>query len=110
MVRLLRPTFSLLQEFVIHSPDFEAAKFWIGNMGKTATHAVVFAQLYTPGGQCHGLHPFIVQVGCQGATSEERWQASPQGTPGSVWRPFHHSCGRGRACGTGESRPRTLTV
>nr|XP_025146338.1 peroxisomal acyl-coenzyme A oxidase 3 isoform X3 [Bubalus bubalis] len=50
------------QEFIIHSPDFEAAKFWVGNMGKTATHAVVFAQLYTPGGQCHGLHPFLVQI------------------------------------------------
>ena len=52
-----------MQEIIIHSPDFEAAKFWVGNMGKTATHAVVFAQLYTPGGQCHGLHPFVVQVG-----------------------------------------------
>uniref|UniRef100_A0A8C7NYB7 Acyl-coenzyme A oxidase n=1 Tax=Oncorhynchus mykiss TaxID=8022 RepID=A0A8C7NYB7_ONCMY len=50
------------QEFVIHSPDFEAAKFWVGNLGKTATHAVVFAQLYTPDGACHGLHSFIVQV------------------------------------------------
>ncbi|KAM5341093.1 peroxisomal acyl-coenzyme A oxidase 3 [Glossophaga mutica] len=50
------------EEFVLHSPDFEAAKFWIGNMGKTATHAVVFAQLYTPGGQCHGLHSFVVQI------------------------------------------------
>lgn len=50
------------EEFIIHSPDFEAAKFLIGNMGKTATHAVVFAQLYTPGGQCHGLHPFVVQI------------------------------------------------
>uniref|UniRef100_A0A8D1WHL7 Acyl-coenzyme A oxidase n=1 Tax=Sus scrofa TaxID=9823 RepID=A0A8D1WHL7_PIG len=51
-----------LLEFIIHSPDFEAAKFWVGNMGKVATHAVVFAQLYTPGGQCHGIHPFIVQI------------------------------------------------
>nr|XP_045017379.1 peroxisomal acyl-coenzyme A oxidase 3 isoform X3 [Jaculus jaculus] len=50
------------EEFIIHSPDFEAAKCWVGNMGKTATHAVVFAQLYTPGGQCHGLHPFLVQI------------------------------------------------
>ncbi|XP_070256211.1 peroxisomal acyl-coenzyme A oxidase 3 isoform X2 [Myotis yumanensis] len=50
------------EEFIIHSPDFEAAKFWVGNMGKTATHAVVFAQLYVPGGQCHGLHPFLVQI------------------------------------------------
>uniref|UniRef100_A0A9J8ATG2 Acyl-coenzyme A oxidase n=1 Tax=Cyprinus carpio carpio TaxID=630221 RepID=A0A9J8ATG2_CYPCA len=51
-----------LSEFVISSPDFEAAKFWVGNLGKTATHSVVFAQLYTPDGQCHGLHSFIVQV------------------------------------------------
>uniref|UniRef100_A0A667ZVK8 Acyl-coenzyme A oxidase n=1 Tax=Myripristis murdjan TaxID=586833 RepID=A0A667ZVK8_9TELE len=50
------------QEFVINSPDFEAAKFWVGNLGKMATHAVVFAQLYTPDGVCHGLHSFVVQV------------------------------------------------
>ncbi|XP_069374451.1 peroxisomal acyl-coenzyme A oxidase 3 isoform X2 [Paralichthys olivaceus] len=50
------------QEFVINSPDFEAAKFWVGNLGKTATHAVVFAQLYTPDQVCHGLHSFIVPV------------------------------------------------
>ncbi|KAL8182768.1 UNVERIFIED_CONTAM: hypothetical protein K2H54_000641, partial [Gekko kuhli] len=49
------------QEFVIHSPDFEAAKFWIGNLGKNATHAVVYAQLHTSDGQCHGLHSFVVQ-------------------------------------------------
>lgn len=51
-----------LQEFVINSPDFEAAKFWIGNLGKTATHAVVYAQLYTPDKACHGLHSFVVPV------------------------------------------------
>ncbi|KAJ8416463.1 hypothetical protein AAFF_G00357510 [Aldrovandia affinis] len=50
------------QEFIINSPDIEAAKFWVGNLGKTATHSVVFAQLYTPDGHCHGLHSFIVQV------------------------------------------------
>uniref|UniRef100_A0A8C6TAA0 Acyl-coenzyme A oxidase n=1 Tax=Neogobius melanostomus TaxID=47308 RepID=A0A8C6TAA0_9GOBI len=50
------------QEFVINSPDFEAAKFWVGNLGKTATHAIVFAQLYTPDQVCHGLHSFIVPV------------------------------------------------
>ncbi|XP_068044685.1 peroxisomal acyl-coenzyme A oxidase 3 isoform X2 [Anomalospiza imberbis] len=50
------------QEFVINTPDFEAAKFCVGNMGKHATHAVLFAQLYTPDGQCQGLHSFIVQI------------------------------------------------
>uniref|UniRef100_A0A8C3AQ70 Acyl-coenzyme A oxidase n=1 Tax=Cyclopterus lumpus TaxID=8103 RepID=A0A8C3AQ70_CYCLU len=50
------------QEFVITSPDFEAAKFWVGNLGKTATHAMVFAQLYTLDQVCHGLHSFIVPV------------------------------------------------
>ncbi|XP_061921735.1 peroxisomal acyl-coenzyme A oxidase 3-like isoform X1 [Entelurus aequoreus] len=50
------------QEFVINSPDFEAAKFWVGNLGKTATHALVFAQLYTADGACHGLHTFVVPV------------------------------------------------
>ncbi|XP_053921487.1 peroxisomal acyl-coenzyme A oxidase 3 isoform X4 [Cuculus canorus] len=50
------------QEFIINTPDFEAAKFWVGNMGKHATHAVVYAQLYTPDGQCQGLHSFVVQI------------------------------------------------
>ncbi|XP_053560151.1 peroxisomal acyl-coenzyme A oxidase 3 [Bombina bombina] len=50
------------KEFVLNSPDFEAAKFWVGNMGKTATHAVVYAQLHTSDGQCHGLHSFVVQI------------------------------------------------
>lgn len=30
--------------------------------GKTATHAIVFAQLITPDQQNHGLHTFIVPV------------------------------------------------
>lgn len=31
-------------------------------MGKTATHAVVYAQLYTADGNCHGLHSFVVPI------------------------------------------------
>ncbi|XP_013771298.1 peroxisomal acyl-coenzyme A oxidase 3 [Pundamilia nyererei] len=53
---------SISLEFVINSPDFEAAKFWVGNLGKTATHAVVYAQLYTPDQVCHGLHSFVVPL------------------------------------------------
>ena len=30
-------------------------------MGKTSTHAVVMAQMYTQG-KCQGIHPFIVQL------------------------------------------------
>ncbi len=30
--------------------------------GKTATHAYIMAQLYTPDGECHGLHGFVVPI------------------------------------------------
>ncbi|GAB0096028.1 Acyl-coenzyme A oxidase [Sergentomyia squamirostris] len=50
------------QEFIINTPDFEAAKCWVGNLGKTATTAIVFANLLTPDGQNHGLHGFLVPI------------------------------------------------
>ncbi|KAI1625631.1 acyl-CoA dehydrogenase/oxidase C-terminal [Exophiala viscosa] len=58
------------QHFILHSPHLTASKWWNGTLGRTATHAVVIAQLLLPAEsgktdvkhQSHGPHPFIVQV------------------------------------------------
>ncbi|XP_058450516.1 peroxisomal acyl-coenzyme A oxidase 3 [Malaya genurostris] len=50
------------QEFIINTPDFEAAKCWVGNLGKTASIALLFAILYTSDGQNHGLQGFLVPI------------------------------------------------
>ncbi|XP_016946144.1 peroxisomal acyl-coenzyme A oxidase 3 isoform X7 [Drosophila biarmipes] len=50
------------QEFIIHTPDFEAAKCWVGNLGKTCTHAIVYAQLYVPDDEHQGLEAFLVPI------------------------------------------------
>ncbi|XP_039308037.1 peroxisomal acyl-coenzyme A oxidase 3-like [Solenopsis invicta] len=50
------------KSFIFHTPDFEAAKCWVGGLGKCATHAIVFAQLITPDGVNRGLHVFIVPI------------------------------------------------
>ncbi|XP_040263583.1 peroxisomal acyl-coenzyme A oxidase 2-like [Bufo bufo] len=49
------------QEFIIDTPQITATKWWPGDLGKTSTHAVVLAQLYSNGNK-YGMHPFIVQV------------------------------------------------
>ncbi|XP_077301266.1 acyl-CoA oxidase 3 isoform X2 [Arctopsyche grandis] len=52
------------KQFVMNSPNFEAAKCWVGNLGQSATHAVVYAKLITSDGKDQGLHPFIIPVRC----------------------------------------------
>ncbi len=47
--------------FFINSPNVTSAKVWIGSAGKTATHAVVYAQLIVDK-KNHGLNAFIVQL------------------------------------------------
>lgn len=49
------------QEFVIHSPTMTATKWWPGELGRSVTHAIVFAQLICSGAQ-HGMHAFMVPI------------------------------------------------
>jgi acyl-CoA oxidase len=49
------------QEFIIHSPDYLATKWWIGLVGQTANHAILMARLIL-NEKDYGLHAFIVQV------------------------------------------------
>ncbi|XP_044730843.1 peroxisomal acyl-coenzyme A oxidase 3-like [Chrysoperla carnea] len=53
------------EEFILNTPDFEAAKCWVGSLGKTATHSTVYAKLITPDGINHGLHVFVVPIRSQ---------------------------------------------
>jgi acyl-CoA oxidase len=55
------------KEFIIHSPYLTASKWWNGTMGRTATHAIVVAQLLLPEAgtskyKSYGPQPFIVQI------------------------------------------------
>ncbi|KAI5121476.1 hypothetical protein M0805_003932 [Coniferiporia weirii] len=50
------------EEFDIHSPTLTSTKWWIGCLGKTATHGVVQARLILPSGKDFGPHLFLVQL------------------------------------------------
>ncbi|KAG7088140.1 hypothetical protein E1B28_012162 [Marasmius oreades] len=50
------------QEFELHSPTMTSSKWWIGALGKTATHGVVQAKLILPDGTDVGPHLFFVQL------------------------------------------------
>ncbi|XP_045434955.1 peroxisomal acyl-coenzyme A oxidase 2 [Pipistrellus kuhlii] len=49
------------QEFVMHSPTLTATKWWPGDLGRSATHALVLAQLICSGAR-RGMHAFIVPI------------------------------------------------
>ncbi|TFK48180.1 acyl-CoA oxidase [Heliocybe sulcata] len=50
------------QEFEVHSPTLTSSKWWIGSLGKTATHGVLQARLVLPNGSDLGPHLFFVQL------------------------------------------------
>jgi acyl-CoA oxidase len=49
------------QEFVIHTPDDDARKDWIGNAARHGRIAAVFAQLDVAG-EAKGVHAFLVPI------------------------------------------------
>ncbi|KAF8438360.1 peroxisomal oxidase [Boletus edulis BED1] len=50
------------EEFELHSPTLTSTKWWIGALGKTATHGIVQAKLILPRGKDVGPHLFLVQL------------------------------------------------
>ena len=50
------------QEFEINSPTLTSRKWWIGALGRTATHGVVQAQLILPEVGLVGPHLFFIQL------------------------------------------------
>ncbi|MDS1270526.1 acyl-CoA dehydrogenase [Lipingzhangella sp. LS1_29] len=49
------------EEFVVHTPDDDARKDYIGNAARDGRMAVVFAQLHTRGEE-HGVHALLVPL------------------------------------------------
>lgn len=49
------------QEFIVHTPDDDASKDYIGNAARDGRLAAVFAQLIT-GGKRRGVHAFLVPI------------------------------------------------
>ncbi|KAG6877480.1 hypothetical protein C0993_006948 [Termitomyces sp. T159_Od127] len=50
------------REFEINSPSLTSSKWWVGALGKTATHGVLQAKLILPGGKDVGPHLFLIQL------------------------------------------------
>ena len=49
------------ESFIMNMPDTMAYKWWIGDLGAYANHAIVFAQLIIKGKK-YGLHAFLVPI------------------------------------------------
>ena len=63
-VRALETTATFLpgtDEIEINTPTVTATKWWPGNLGRTANHAIVYARLIVAGADL-GVHNFMVQI------------------------------------------------
>ena len=49
------------EQFIINSPNIKSYKFWPGDLGKMANHAVVFAKLIIKG-ESYGVQPFFFRI------------------------------------------------
>uniref|UniRef100_A0A7S2RBW8 Acyl-coenzyme A oxidase n=1 Tax=Mucochytrium quahogii TaxID=96639 RepID=A0A7S2RBW8_9STRA len=49
------------EEFVLNTPGLRSLKWWPGGLGKTSTHAVVYANLIIHGKE-YGFHCFVCQL------------------------------------------------
>lgn len=48
-------------EWVVHTPTISASKFWPGELGQFATHALVFAKAFANGNPL-GVQVFMIQI------------------------------------------------
>jgi acyl-CoA oxidase len=48
-------------EFVIHTPNLSATKYWPGALGFASTHTIVIARMIIEG-KDYGIHSFIMQI------------------------------------------------
>ena len=49
------------QEFILETPTLQSMKWWPSNLGKTATHCTIYAQLIIDDVE-YGVHVFFLQV------------------------------------------------
>jgi hypothetical protein len=90
------------QEFEINSPSLTSTKWWIGALGKSATHGAVQAKLILPNGKDMGPHLFLVQLRSLGlprcyaiyGNTEYFCRGSQTSPRNHCWRYWSKSLGR----------------
>jgi len=49
------------KEWILNSPTISSAKYWPGELGILADHAIVFAQMLIKG-KNYGVQPFLLKI------------------------------------------------